>query len=255
MFVRSSFAGLVLAGLLLAAGSARADHDHVTRRGAHAFGVGLTVLGASFDTTIYAGNYLGVLPSVRWSNRRFALGASAALYRLDENGARFYGSGDVVVSGQATLFGDAELHAGIVAAVTVPVGDERHGLGMGHAMAMPALFVMWMPGRFATTATAGGSRALAEDTGHDHGMWPIVEPMNFQELTWSASGEYALTRHVNGGLRVSGGVPIGGGDQRVVGAVRVGWTGGRFTSAVELQAGLVGDPFIVRGLVSSAIQF
>jgi hypothetical protein len=250
MFVR-----LAVAGIVLAAGTARADHDHVTRPDARAFGAGVTLLAASFETSIYAGNYLGVLPAVRWSNPRLALGASAALYRLDENGARSWGFGDVVVNGQATLVGDAELHAGVVAAVTVPVGDERHGLGMGHAMAMPALFAMWMPGRFAAMATAGVSRALAEHTGHDHGMWPIVEPMNFQELTWSTAGEYALAPHVNSGLRVSGGAPIGGGAHRVVGAVRVGWTGGRFASAAELQAGLAGDPFIVRAVVSSAVSF
>jgi hypothetical protein len=86
-------------------------------------------------------------------------------------------------------------------------------------------------------------------------MWPIVEPMNMQELTWSASGEYAIAKTVRAGARFSGGVPIGNGDLRVVGAVRAAWTSGAFTTAAELQAGIAGDPFNLRGVVSTALSF
>ena len=66
---------------------------------------------------------------------------------------------------------------------------------------------------------------------------------------------YSITRRLQAGARVSGGVPIGDGDHRVVGAARVVWLEGRFTTAAELQAGIAGDPFTVRGVVSTAMTF
>jgi hypothetical protein len=245
-----------IAGLLLTAGSAQADHVHaIDPVGASGFGAGVTMLAASFDTMFYAGNYQGIVPAATWSNERFGAVINVALYRLEENGAQFYGFGDLVAHGRATLVDNHEVAAGIVAAVSAPIGDELRGLGMGHPMAMPAGFVTWTIDRIALSSTAGYSRAIGGDTDHDHGMWPIVEPMNLSELTWSAAGEYAISRAVHGGMRLAGGVPIGNGDHRVIGALRLAWANGRFTTGGELQVGLVGDPFTLRGVVSTALSF
>jgi hypothetical protein len=86
-------------------------------------------------------------------------------------------------------------------------------------------------------------------------MWPLVEPMNMVEFTWSAGGDVALSDTVHTGARLSGGVPIGNGDNRIIGALRVAWGQGRFSTAAELQAGIAGDPFNVRGVVSTALSF
>lgn len=255
---RTMYMRLWIAGtLLLSAGLARADHTHTVDHGddGRVFGASVTMLAASFDQPFYSGNYQGIVPAVQWANERFAAGTSLALYRLEENGAEFFGFGDFVVHGQATLIGNPHRHAGIVAAVSAPIGDDRRGMGMGHPMAMPAVFGTWMVERFAVAATAGYSRALGADSGHDHGMWPIVEPMNMREFTWSASGDYAFTPHVHGGARFSGGVPIGNGDNRIIGALRAAWGSGRFSTAAELQAGIAGDPFTIRGVVSTAVSF
>ena len=142
-----------------------------------------------------------------WSSR--SAGASAALYRLEKNGAPVHGFGDIVVHGQATVVGDHHARAGVIAAISAPVGSEQRGLGMGHAMAMPALFGAAHLDRISLAVTAGYSRALAGSSDHDHGMWPLVEPMNPSELTWSAASEIAITDQVQGGVRLSGGVPIG----------------------------------------------
>src|SRR5688572_29739198 len=91
-----------------------ADHQHTTGHDGSAFGAGVSVVAASFDTMTYVGNYQGVVPAVRWSDARFAAGASAALYRLEKNGAHAYGFGDVVVHGQVALVGGARAHAGVV---------------------------------------------------------------------------------------------------------------------------------------------
>lgn len=252
----------ILGILLLSASSARAGHDHHghDHHGEHgdasALGAGVTLVAASYDTMLFVGNYQGVQPAVTWSNHRVAVGTSAALYRIERNGASYYGFGDLVVHGQAALVASKRVRAGVVAGVSVPIGDEQHGLGMGHVMVMPAAFGALAIDALSLSATAGYGRALGADGGgHDHGMWPIVEPMNMSELTWSAGGDYGFGRTWRAGARVSGGVPIGGGDNRVVGTVRLGWRDGRFATAGELQAGIAGDPFTVRGLVSTTMTF
>lgn len=247
---------LLIAGtLLLSASSARADHSHAVAHSEGGFGAGLSMVAASFDTMLYSGNYQGVVPAVSWSHDRFAASASAALYRVEENGASYYGPGDIVVSGQATIVGAHPAHAGVVVAVSAPTGDDLHGLGMGHPMVMPALFGMWMHERIVLSATAGYSRAIGGDTDHDHGMWPIVDPMNLSEVTWSTGGEIAIKPRLQAGARFSGGIPIGTGEHRIVGALRVGWGSGSFSTGAELQAGIVGDPFNLRGVVSTTWSF
>ena len=248
---------VIAIAIALGSSSAWAEHDHhaVDHGDDSAFGAGVTMVAASYETMFYAGNYQGVQPGASWSNRRFAIGASAALYRIERNGASYYGFGDVVVHGQAVLVQGEQVRAGVMAGVAAPVGDDRHGLGMGHPMVMPAAYVAFAGGRLAATASAGYSRAIAGDSDHDHGMQPIVDPMNASELTWSGATSYSITRRLQAGARVSGGVPIGDGDHRVVGAARVVWLEGRFTTAAELQAGIAGDPFTVRGVVSTAMTF
>lgn len=252
---------LYIAGALaLGTSAAWADHDHhaMDHTGASAFGAGVTMVAASYDSMLYVGNYQGVQPAVSWANPRFAVGASGAFYRIERNGASYYGLGDLVVHGQVMLVGNDRARAGLLAGVALPIGDDVHGLGMGHPMVMPAAFGALTRDEISVTATLGYGRAIADASGHDHGMWPLVEPMNMSELTWSASGDYAIRPALHAGARVSGGIPVandGRGDNRVVGAVRVGWLSGRFTTAGELQAGLVGDPFNVRGLVSTSLSF
>jgi hypothetical protein len=143
-------------------------------------------------------------------------------------------------------------------AVSAPTGNDANGLGMGHPMLMPAGWGAWRYERLVVTGSLGYSRALVDASSHhDHGMWPLVEPMNMSEITWSGGGEVALGAGVRAGARLSGGVPVGAmaGIDRVVGAARVAWATGRVDTAVELQAGLAGDPFTVRGVVSSTLSF
>ena len=117
---------------LLSAGSARADHDHsVHHGGASAFGAGVTMVAASFDTMLYAGNYEGVVPALHWSNERFGAGVNVALYRLEKNGARVYGFGDLVAHAQATLVGNHNLNE--VSGLTIIV-PEPASLTLAGAM-------------------------------------------------------------------------------------------------------------------------
>src|SRR5690606_36073862 len=127
---------------------------------AGSFGAAVSVLAASYDTMLYVGNYQGVQPAAHWSGGRFAAGASAALYRIERNGASYYGFGDLVVHGQVALLRREQVAAGVLAGMTVPVGDDQHGLGMGHVMIMPAAFGHLTLDRVALAATLGYGYAI-----------------------------------------------------------------------------------------------
>jgi hypothetical protein len=252
----------IIVFLAFASGTAFAQHHHGMETqpqsgDAHdVFGAGVALVAASFETMDYGGNYQGLLPSLRWSRPRFGAAITAGYYRLEKNGAEIYGEGDLTVHGQALLVGDSHASAGIIAGVTAPIANGQRGMGMGHVMVMPAFFGTWAVDSFDLVATAGYSRAIGGDTDHDHGPWPLVEPMLMSELSWSAGGDLRAASDVRIGGRMSGGIPVGGpGDNRVVGALRVGWHAGRVETAAEIQAGLAGDPFTVRGVVSTALSF
>ncbi len=264
MSVKSVIAALSLAGLTSVASAEHhhamehhhGDGDGTAETDRSAFGADVSLVAAAFETMAYVGNYQGVIPAFRWSNERFGVGASASMYRLEKNGAAVWGAGDAMVHGQVTLAGNEHAQAGLVAGVAVPLGNSTSGLSMGHVMIMPAAFGSWTRGRVALAATAGYGRALGDMSGHDHGPWPLVDPMNMEEVSWSAGGDYAITPAVRAGLRASGGIPlVDTGHNRVIGAARVGWRNGRVESGAELQAGLAGDPFTVRGVVSTALSF
>ncbi len=255
--------GPIGVALLLATRVVHADHDHMAMA-AHGddspstFDASVSLLAASFSTTFYAGDYEGVTPAFGWSMGRFAAGASLPYYRLYENGLQTYGVGDFVAHGQATLLESRDVQLGALFGVSVPTGNSDIGLGMGHVMLMPAGWGAWRHDAVVVTATLGYSRAIVDASSHhDHGMWPLVEPMNMSEITWSGAGEVAIGEGVRAGARLSGGVPVGAlpGSDRVIAAARVAWGTGRVDTAAEIQAGLAGDPFTLRGVVSTALRF
>ena len=247
------FAAATLAAF---AGSAHAEHNHMDHQAAREFGAAVALVAASFDTMFYVGNYQGVLPTVQWSRPKYGVAASASVYRIEENGAEYYAPGDVLVHGRFMLVGDTHRSAGLIAGVSAPTGDARHGTGMGHPMVMPAMYGVAAVDRFTVNATLGYSRALGGAMDHDHGSWPIVEPMLISEISWSAGGDVAVTPAASIGLRFAGGIPAGSsGNTRAQGGVRLAWRAGRVASTAEIQAGLAGDPFTVRGVVSTALSF
>jgi hypothetical protein len=220
----------------------------------HAFAASLSFVLASFDNTTYAGNYPGVAPALQWASGRFAVRATLPMYRLEENGRTSNGLGDAVGQARVMIAETEHLRGGVSVAVMAPTGDAETGFGMGHVMVMPAAFGAWTVGRVVLSGSAGPSFAI-DGMGHDHGPWPLVEPMNERELTWSAGGDTELGADFRAGARFTGGIPLGSGNERVIAGVRVGWDRGRVTTAAELQAGIAGDPFTLRGVVETALRF
>jgi hypothetical protein len=110
---------------------------------------------------------------------------------------------------------------------------------MGHTMAMPSVWAAWRVHPLAIMASAGYGRALVALGGaqHDHGPMPLVDPMNMQELTWSAGADLDVGHGFQVGGHALGGVPIGTGRTRVIGGGRVAWGTPRVSTAVEAESG------------------
>jgi hypothetical protein len=251
---------IMIAFALAVPSAARAEHDH---GGGHrrpvetvsSFGAGVGLVAARYDTKVYLGDYQGVLPAVSWMRGRFGASATIGAYRLVENGLTRYGLSDVVLSAQATLVEGKRAMLGVALPVSLPTGDHVTGFGMGHVMVMPAVWASGSVRWLRLGGSVGYGRAIGGEADHDHGSWPLVDPMNLQEVTWTANAYLPLATGLQAGAKMSGGVPIGDGRNRVTGGVRAIWTQGQVETAFEVQAGFAGDPFILRGLVESAVHF
>jgi hypothetical protein len=251
-------AAALLGSWTLAAGVARADHDMVMsgHDDSSEVSVGVALQAAEFDNMSYVGSYQSVTPSIGWMHGRFGASALLGLYHLDENGLSTYGIGDVMLGGHATLVERDAVEAGVAMHVMLPTGSELENLGMGHVMAMPSLWSAWHAERLRVTGSAGYARALTSiGSGHDHGPRPLVDPMNLQELTWSAGADLDVGHRLQLGGRALGAFPIGTGHTRVIGGGRVGWGTPHMSTAFELQVGIAGDPFTVRGVVETSLRF
>lgn len=263
--VSTARAGALSIALLAAPGIARADHaGHAGHDMAmsenHQMGelsAGVTLSAAQYDNPLYLGSYQSVAPAVGWMSQRFGAGASLGLYHLTKNGLSLYGMGDAMVMAHAAIVTTDEIQAGVALHMMFPTGSERDGLGMGHTMAMPSAWATWRADAVSLKASAGYGRALVSISGgaHDHGPSPLVDPMNMQELTWDAGADVTLMQRLRVGGGVRGALPIGSGSNRVIGAGRVGWGTARVSTGLELQVGIDGDPFTVRGVVDTALTF
>ena len=240
-----------------------ADHDHQmttmseNHQASSEVSVGVSVEAAAFDTLYYVGTYQGLRPSLGWAQGRFGASATLGLYHLLENGRGIYGLGDAMLGGHAMLLGTETLRTGVALHLMFPTGSEFDGLGMGHMMAMPSAWATWRSDPLTLMASAGYGRAVTALGGghHDHGPSPLVDPMNLQELTWSAGADLEVGHGVRVGGRALGGIPIGAGRARVIGGGRVAWGTPRISTAFELQLGFAGDPFTLRGVVETSLHF
>lgn len=230
--------------------------------GASTFGAGVSVIAASFspsqpDGMFYGGSYQGVMPSASWMMDRYSASASWSYYRMDRNGITAYGVGDLFTSAGVTLLRGSSYGAGVMMGAAFPTGAIEAGIGMGKPMVMPMMFASWHVGKIELNGTAGYSRMLGEPDDTMVHVMSLVEPMNMEEISWTAGGDYAITPSVRAGAKLAGGVPVGSepGAVRVFGAGRVAWKRRGVDTGAELQAGLVGDPFDIRAVVTTGLTF
>jgi hypothetical protein len=236
--------------------SGRADHDHAWPA-TDGVAASVSLVAARFDTMLYGGDYQGVVPALRWTHDRYAVGAMTPLYRIVENGLETLGAGDVMVHGQLTIVQRERLATGATLGVAAPTGDRLRGLGMGHPMVMPAGWASYTAGRLALAGSLGVSAGFGGAAHHhDDTMWPLVDPMNRSELAWSASGDLAVAPAWRIGAQLTGGAPVvEAGVTRVIAGARAVWITHRVQTGFELQAGVAGDPFTLRGVAQTTLVF
>jgi hypothetical protein len=250
-----------LASLTTLARTARAEHEHGGHPEPDAASLAITAtigtLAAAYDSMFFAGDYQGVAGALGVSRRSFAMSAAISGYRLTRNGKLERGAGDLLVHAQLRLARRGDVSLGSALGVMLPTGDSGAGLGMGHPMIMPAVFATWTPDRASLTVSASYCRGVGDESVHARhgGVWPLVDPMNYQEVAFGVAASYALAQVLSAGVRITGAAPIGDGTSRLTGGVRVTWTEGRVETSFELAGGFVGDPYSVRGVLTTSLRF
>ncbi|MBL9016976.1 MAG: hypothetical protein JNL83_22495 [Myxococcales bacterium] len=243
---------------------ASAEHDH----GGHAghgghgdqeprapssrFDVGIGIVLARYETRLYAGDYQGLRPMASWARGRLGVSATLGLYRITENGATYRGLGDLHLGVGVLAWSSSLAWISVGAPVSLPVGDDTHGLGMGHVMVMPTVAA----GISRVTASVTYGRAIGGAARHaQHGVWPLVDPMNQQELAGSLAVSLPLAHKLHLAGRLGGALAIGDGGDRIHAAWEAVWTEGRVTTRFDLFTGLASDPVVVGGGLRSEVSF
>jgi hypothetical protein len=181
-------------------------------------------------------------------------------YRLVRNGLTVHGVGDLALGARVSVFesSDGLLALGPELFVTLPTGDEAEGLGMGHAMLMPGLFVAVRTEKWQVVLQAAYGRALGASGGHDgHALGALVNPMNRSELEHMLSGHYALAPRLTLLARALGAVPVDapGGRAREVLAAGATAKLGAVDLTFELQLPVIGEPFTAKNLLYLSRDF
>jgi hypothetical protein len=245
---------LALCGTLavLAAGRAHAQSCHAPVPSTGAGGslhLGVAVEAASYRNSRFEGDFQGLLLSADWESRWLRARAVMPGYRILRNGAESFGPGDLLTDAHLTVLRAAEeqLVGGLRLALTSPTGDSARGLGMGHFMVMPGLWMRWQPQAVFVQALVGYGGALAAgEGGHHHsGAASIVNPMNASEFDAALSGGYRLAEAFRLRAGLYGAMPFGVADglARAAATLGVDMAFDWFELSLEGHLPLVGAPF------------
>lgn len=252
----------VAAVLVATTGAARADHSHHHHSEAAApsaieVSASLGAVVATYESPLYMGEYAGAQLGATVSAERFAIAATIAGYHIDRNGRSSDGLGDAMIHGMVTAIRRGAATFGPHLGVMLPTGDNGRGLGMGHVMLMGGAWGM----------VAGPAGTLAVTLGYAHGVGgagdhaehapsgPLVAPMAYSEAYGDATLLASLATGLDAGVRGSLAVPTTDAPTRATGGVRVQWRAGRVVTTADLDAGLAGDPFGIRGTLATTVSF
>lgn len=257
---------LMAAGLLAARPAAAAQQCHPLAGSVWrdpGLSVGLRFDAAGYRNSSYEGDWQGMAPTLGFNHPKISVMALLPMYRLSRNGRVGYGLGDLALALRVPVpaLSRGPLSAGFGLAATLPTGKASADLGMGHVMLMPELWFAHELARVQWVGTVGFARALASAGGSHHGAGPkpIVNPMNLSELDASLSSFVRLHERVSLKLGMYGAMPVGSAD--VVGVTRIIASSGVSVTvrglelSAELQAPLVGAPFLARGVLQVGYRF
>jgi hypothetical protein len=221
-----------------------------------------TALFATYANASYTGEYQGVQAKLGFLHPRLSIDVALPYYRLVRNGLTEHGVGDVATDVRAVAFRSADhnFSVGPELALTLPSGDAQRDLGMGQVMLMPGAWLKLQRDKLILIVQAayGRSASSLSMSGHKHeAVFPIVNPMNMQELEHAISVGYALHERVELEGRVLGAVPIaspmGTARELLAGGVQI--SAGIIDVGVEVQVPVVGAIFHAKTLLSVAAQW
>lgn len=221
--------------------------------------IGVAASFASYRNEVYAGEYQGYFASTSYVHPWVSASLAFGGYRIVRNGRIDHGISDLALDVRAALarFKD-ELALGLELAATLPTGNADLGLGMGHVMLMPGVFMeLQRPGLRLLVQLAYGRALVGDHRGHAAGPAPLVNPMNRAEIEHVATLSYEFHTPLFALARVLGAVPIQaqGGRAREVLAVGLGATVSRFQLVAELHLPLLGQPFALKSQLGAVVSF
>jgi hypothetical protein len=249
-------------------GDAHAGHHgehHHHHHGARAkprpwwIGVESTMVAGAGSVGGVGRDYQGVAVGASGGWRRVSARAMVPAYRVADEGV---GLGDALVALAADVVpGRGRVRAGLAASVSLPTGSSDAGRGMGHTMVAAGLWARVPAGRVRVDGAVVWARALgdgAEHAAHQHlaAMWPLVDPMNPEELVVDGNVTAGLAPTLRAGLGATYATPrMPGGAERLVTYALGGLSRGRYTFSTQLSVPLVGDPFVARGALDVSYRF
>lgn len=223
-------------------------------------GASSAVIAGSGSMAGDARDYQGLSLAVSAGWRRLSARAALPVFRVAEEG---FGLGDGLLAIAADAMpGRGRVRAGLALSASLPTGDSDAGRGMGHVMvAAGAWLRVPLVGSARVDGSAVWARALgdgAEHAAHMHlaTMWPLVDPMNPEEVVVDgrATGSVASWLRAGGGGIY--GAPLGdGGATRVVIYAVAELVRDRYTLSTQLAAPVVGDPYVARGQLELAYRY
>lgn len=241
------------------------DHDGAhAHHGAHAaprrwwLGGSSTAVIGSGTVAGMARDYQGVAVAITGGWSRLSGRVALPAYRVADEGV---GIGDALVALAADLTpGRGAFRFGLASSMSVPTGDSDAGRGMGHAMVAAGAWASAPLGPVRVDGIGVYARALgdgAEHAAHAHAsaMWPLVDPMNPEELAFDVRATAGVGARVRAGAGGSYAAPLSdGGETRAIGYAVAELARGRYTFSSQLAVPVAGDPFVARGTFGLAYR-
>ncbi len=252
--------------LLLGAGGVARAHSHAPAVQDEAAGPAVTVAFepevATFRDEHGAGNFQGMGLRLSGGSRAFSAAVRFPVYRLQSEGATWFGPGDPSLAVAVPVFGRAGAGpaGGFALMGSAPLGDAGRQLGMGHAMLMAGIWTSVGWSHLALAAEVGYGRALAALDGHagHHGpaAGPVVNPMNPSEVTAGLSGTLQRVGPLRWLAAATGAVPVlSAGRARAILGLGADATIARWTVGARAEATVAGAPSLLRLLLSTGYAF
>jgi hypothetical protein len=216
---------------------------------------------ARFESPRYEGHYQGLRLSGGVGRQRLYAGAALAAYRIVRNGLPGRGVGDLLLHSRVLLLRAEHdrARAGVGLGVTLPTGDARADLGMGHVMLMPGAWASAQLNQILASAQLTYGKSLrGNNAAHHHdSVGPLVAPMSGSELEATASASLPIYPKAAGArarASVNGALPVLDESGAARADLRLALLfGDRVNTSLELHLPITGSPSTLKLVVALSI--